>query len=194
MVERPEKKLLELEREQWRRECRRNLVAFAVEALAPLGQKPAKHHRFICEYLMQLVRSDLHAAGRTLRQLMIMAPPGSSKTTYVSRLFVTWYLAAFPGAKVIAVSHIATLAETNSGYVQRYIRDNAAVLGYSLANDDKSHWYTDDGGEYLAVGVGGTVRGFRADLIVIDDLIRPLRSLCVVVRRCPPLVGNIRFL
>jgi hypothetical protein len=49
---------------------------------------------------------------------------------------------------------------------------NAAVLGYALTNDDKSHWYTDNGGEYLAVGVGGTVRGFRADLIVIDDPVK----------------------
>jgi hypothetical protein len=41
----PSKRLLELEREQWRRECRADLVAFAVEALAPANQKRAAHHR-----------------------------------------------------------------------------------------------------------------------------------------------------
>jgi predicted phage terminase large subunit-like protein len=56
--------------------------------------------------------------------------------------------------------------------VQRYVRDNSDVLAYELANDDKTHWFTSNNCEYLAVGVGGTIRGFRADVIVIDDPIK----------------------
>jgi hypothetical protein len=41
MAKQPEQKRLKLEREQWRRKCRTDLVAFAVEALAPAGQNPA---------------------------------------------------------------------------------------------------------------------------------------------------------
>jgi predicted phage terminase large subunit-like protein len=109
--------------------------------------------------------------GRTSR-LMITAPPGSAKTTYVSRLFPAWFFATHPRSNIIGVSHVASLAETNSAYIQRYINDNSDVLGYRLSNDNKAHWFTDNGCEYLAVGVGGTVRGFRADVIVIDDPIK----------------------
>jgi hypothetical protein len=116
--------------------------------------------------------SERREAERILRRLMILAPPGSAKTTYTSRLFPAWYFASHPDSNVIAVSHVASLAETNSAYVQRYIRGNTQVLDYSLANDDKTHWYSSNGGEYLAVGVGGTVRGFRADVIIIDDPIK----------------------
>jgi predicted phage terminase large subunit-like protein len=161
------RKFLELEREQWHRECRRNLLAFCVEALHQAGQVPARHHKLICEYLMRLVRCELPAF-----RLMIMAPPGSAKTTYVSRLFPAWYFAAYPRSSIISVSHIASLAETNSSYVQRFILENSEALGYSLRNEDKQQWFTDRGGEYRATGVGGTTRGWRADVLILDDPIK----------------------
>jgi predicted phage terminase large subunit-like protein len=175
MADDPRRKLLDLERERWRRQCRRDLMSFAVEALAPAGQKPAMHHRLICHRLMQLVRGELaRGIGFTelMAKLMVLAPPGSAKTTFVSRLFVAWYFASHPRSNIIGVSHVASLAETNSAYIQRYINDNFDVLGYGLLNDNKADWFTANGCEYLAVGVGGTVRGFRADVIVIDDPIK----------------------
>jgi hypothetical protein len=45
------------------------------------------------------------------------------------------------------------LAETNSSYVQRCIRDNADVLEDSI-NDAKSNWETSGDCRYRAVGVG----------------------------------------
>jgi predicted phage terminase large subunit-like protein len=56
--------------------------------------------------------------------------------------------------------------------VQRLVGDHAAVLGYRLANDAKDLWQPSTGGNYLAVGLGGAVRGFRADLLIIDDPIK----------------------
>jgi hypothetical protein len=80
MIASVERRLFELRREQWRRICRAGLVAFAVEVLAPRGEKPACHHIRICRDLESVVR------GATRRK-MILAPPGSAKTTYVSRVF-----------------------------------------------------------------------------------------------------------
>ena len=56
--------------------------------------------------------------------------------------------------------------------MQRYIREHAALLGYDLANDARGRWQTTNGCTYLAAGVGQAIRGFRADLILIDDPIR----------------------
>ena len=66
------RKLLELEREQWRRQCRHSFISFCVEALSARGETPALHHR--------LIASELEAVARGKRKrLMILAPPGSAK-------------------------------------------------------------------------------------------------------------------
>jgi predicted phage terminase large subunit-like protein len=160
-----ERRLFDLRQEQWRRVCRADLTSFAVEALASRGEVPARHHRRICAEL------EAVASGEAER-LMILAPPGSAKTTYASRLFPAWYFATRPRTNIIAASHTSELAETNSSHVQRVIRDNAETLGYGLANDNRSLWRTTHGCEYLAAGVGGTIRGFRADVVLIDDPIK----------------------
>ena len=164
MADPPEKHLLELEREQWHRTCRSNLIAFCIQVLSGLSQKPARHHRFLCEKLMALVNGTL---GKS--KLMILAPPGSSKTTYTSRLFPSWFFAARPNTSIIAVSHTASLAITNSGHVRRIVGDHAEVLAYSLLNDAGDDWSTSNGCEYHARGALQAVRGLRADLIILDD-------------------------
>jgi hypothetical protein len=79
-------RLLKLKQELWRGECRRNLLAFACQAL-PASERPPKHHKLICAKLEQLIRGDFD-------RLLIIAPPGSAKTTYVSRLFPAHYFAS----------------------------------------------------------------------------------------------------
>jgi predicted phage terminase large subunit-like protein len=168
------KKLLELEREQWRRQCRKSLIAFCIEALSSRGESPARHHRLICEALQDV-------AETRCKRLMILAPPGSAKTTYVSRLFPAWYFAFRPRSSIIACSHTQGLSELNSGFVQRHIRENAEVTGYNLIKDpsdvgstvagsvSKERWYTDNNCAFRAGSVGSAILGFRANLAIIDD-------------------------
>jgi predicted phage terminase large subunit-like protein len=160
-----QQRLFELRRELWARTCRREFTAFAVHTLAPKSEMPARHHRAIIAELERVAR------GEVLR-LMVLAPPGSAKTTYVSRLFPAWYFATRPHTNVIAASHTAELAETNSSYVQRTVRDNADVLDYGLRNDSKANWETTNNCRYRAIGVGGAITGTRADVVILDDPIR----------------------
>ena len=136
-----------------------------MEALSPRSESPAVHHRLICSELEALAHSKI-------KRLMILAPPGSAKTTYASRLFPAWYFAFRPRSSIIAVSHTQELSETNSGFVQRTIRDNDETLGYSLTNDAKGRWYTSNNCGYLAGSVGSAILGFRANVAVIDDPIK----------------------
>jgi predicted phage terminase large subunit-like protein len=159
------RRLLELQRERWRRQCRSSFLSFAVEALSARNEAPALHHRLICSELESLARGKF-------KRLMILAPPGSAKTTYTSRLFPAWYFAFRPRSSIIAVSHTQELSETNSGFVQRIIRDNAETLDYGLGNDAKGRWYTTNSCGYLAGSVGSAILGFRANLAVIDDPIK----------------------
>ena len=158
-------RLLELEQEQWRRQCRSSFIPFCVEALSSRGETPALHHRLIASELEAVAKGDR-------KRLMILAPPGSAKTTYVSRLFPAWYFAFRPRSAIIACSHTQSLSETNSGFVQRIVRENPDTLGYRLANDAKERWYTDANCAYLAGSVGSAILGFRANIAVLDDPIR----------------------
>jgi predicted phage terminase large subunit-like protein len=171
------RRLLELEQEQWRRQCRSSFVSFCIEALSARGEQPARHHRLICEALQDVVE------GRCKR-LMILAPPGSAKTTYVSRLFPAFYFAHRPRSSIIACSHTQGLSELNSGFVQRYIRENPTTCAYNLIKDpgdanstatgsvSKERWYTDNNCAFRAGSVGSAILGFRANIAIIDDPIR----------------------
>lgn len=157
---------LRLKQEVWRRRCRQEYVAWCTEALAPLGLVPARHHILICNALQALI--DGPPGGR----LMIFAPPGSAKTTYVSRLFAPWVLQYKPGWQIIGASHRASFAEENSAYAISYIKAHSDLLGMGLKSENVQRWRTDNGGDYLPAGVDAGISGFRADLAVIDDPIR----------------------
>lgn len=101
-------------------------------------------------------------------------PPGSAKSTYTSALFPPWYLAQDPTKMVIAASHTAELAERWGRRVRNIVADQHKRLGYAIeaGNQSAGRWATDKGGEYYAAGVGGSITGRRADLVVIDDPVR----------------------
>ncbi len=131
--------------------------------MAPLGFRPAAHHRVLIAELQRLAETP---GGR----LIVMMPPGSAKSTYTSVLFPAW--AMRPGGNVIAASHTAMLAEAFSGRVQGVLREHGPALGYGLASESVKRWRTTAGGEYYPVGIGGAIAGFRADLAVIDDPVK----------------------
>jgi predicted phage terminase large subunit-like protein len=160
------KKLLALKRERWHRQCRGLLTSFAVEALSAQGLSPAAHHRLIMNELSMV-------ADGTTPRLILIAPRGAAKTTYVSHMLPAWYFATRPRTSIIAVSHTEQPAEVNSRTVQRLVKEHTAVLGYDLLSDAAGRWETSNGCSYTAAGVGQAVRGRRADLILVDD---PLRS------------------
>ncbi len=138
---------------------------FCEAALAPLGQKPAAHHRIIISELEAIARGDND-------RLMLFLPPGSAKSTYASVLFPAWFMAQKRRQMVIGASNTSTLAEAFSKRVQGVIRDMDQSLCYGVQTESASLWHATNGGQYRAAGVGGVVTGLRADLALIDDPIR----------------------
>lgn len=155
---------IELLREVEKRRCRIDLTAWAEYALAPLGLSPARHHRLLLSKLQAV-------ADGTIQRLMVCMPPGSAKSTYTSELFPPWFLSRHPGAAVIAASHTAELAERFGRRVRNRVIEHADVLGVGIRGDNAAagRWETTAGGEYYAAGVGGSITGRRADLLLIDD-------------------------
>lgn len=133
-----------------------------------VGVIPAQHHMLICDALDDGVIND------EWDDLVVCMPPGSAKSTYVSHCFPAWFLGKYPDKNVILASHTASLAEKWS----RRVRDTLNTTEHahrfadsSLSKDSTAvaRWSTSRNGEFLAAGVGMSILGFRADLVVLDD-------------------------
>lgn len=126
----------------------------------------AAHHRILGEALQNVAFGEI-------TKLAVLMPRSSAKSTYASRLFVPWYLNVNLTHSIIAASHTLDLAEENGGKARNYMEALGHIFGLGMLEGSaaKARWGTRQGGEYFGVGVGGSVVGRRADLVLLDDLL-----------------------
>ena len=113
------------------------------------------------------------ASGKTKR-LIINMPPRHTKSEFASYLLPAWFLGKFPNKKIIQCSNTAELAVGFGRKVRNLVDGDKYAKVFpnvSLRSDSKAagRWSTNANGEYFAIGVGGTVTGKGADLLIIDD-------------------------
>jgi len=126
-----------------------------------------RHHKIMAKAFEKVVRGEC-------KRLIINMPPRHTKSEFASYLLPAWFLGKFPHKKVIQSSNTAELA-TGFGRKVRNLVDNPAYKAIfpllELRADSKAagRWNTSRNGDYFAIGVGGTVTGKGADLLIIDD-------------------------
>jgi predicted phage terminase large subunit-like protein len=108
---------------------------------------------------------------------MIFAPPRHSKSELASRRFPAWYLGKFPDRQLITASYGDVLASDIGADVRGIIRDpyyRHIFPNTNLRVDTKAagRWRTEQGGIYIATGIGGPIVGRGAHLAIIDDPIK----------------------
>lgn len=109
-----------------------------------------------------------------LKRLIINMPPRHTKSEFASYMLPAWYLGKFPNRKIIQCSNTAELAVGFGRKVRNLVDSDAYAKIFPnvhLRSDSKAagRWATSGGGDYFAIGVGGTVTGKGADLLIIDD-------------------------
>lgn len=121
-----------------------------------------------CEALGDVLQ---RVADGELTRLMIFMPPRHGKSEETSRLFAAYFLYRYPNRKVGLTSYSAGLAYTLS----RAAKDFYLAGGGQLRADAKAvkEWWTDQGGQFWAAGVGGEATGKGWHLGIIDD---PLKN------------------
>ena len=142
-----------------------DLIAFC-QHMQP-DYKVGKHHRILADMLMDIEQ------GKKDR-ICVNIPPRHGKSQLVSIMFPAWYLGRNPNKKVMMVSHTTDLAVDFGRKVRNLIATDeykAIFPTVSLAVDSKSagRWNTSVGGEYYACGIGSSIAGRGADLLLIDD-------------------------
>lgn len=161
-----------------RREARKGLVAFA-QYTNPAYQ-PAAHHHRIAEKLEAVARGEI-------ARLMILMPPRHGKSELASRRFPAWALGQRPDLDIIAASYSSDLA-TDFGREVRNIVGSAeygALFDARLAADSQAanRWHTQDGGMYVAAGVGTSITGRGANILLIDDPFKDREDADSEIRR-----------
>ena len=126
-----------------------------------------RHHKVMANKFQEI------AEGK-IKRLIINMPPRHTKSEFASFLLPAWFLGKYPNKKIIQTSNTAELA-VGFGRKVRNLVDSEQYAkifpNVNLRSDSKAagRWATNAGGEYFAIGVGGTVTGKGADLLIIDD-------------------------
>lgn len=150
-----------LEREQ----CQKSFMAF-VKKMWP-GFIHGRHHAVVAKAFEDI------ASGK-IKRLAISMPPRHTKSEFGSYMLPAWFLGKFPDKKVMQASNTGELAVGFGRKVRNLVMSeqyHEVFPGTNLRVDSKAagRWAVNEVGEYFAIGVGGTMTGRGADLVIIDD-------------------------
>jgi predicted phage terminase large subunit-like protein len=126
-----------------------------------------RHHKRMAEAFERVARGEC-------KRLIINMPPRHTKSEFASYLLPAWFLGKYPNKKIIQSSNTGELA-VGFGRKVRNLVDTEVYREIfpelTLQQDSKAagRWNTSKGGDYFAIGVGGTVTGKGANVLIIDD-------------------------
>jgi len=148
-----------------RENAQKDFMAF-VKEMWP-GFINGAHHKVMAKKFEDI------ANGKTKR-LIINMPPRHTKSEFGSYMLPAWFLGRDPSKKIIQCSNTAELAVGFGRKVRNLVGSEQYAKIFpnvTLRSDSKAagRWSTNSNGEYFAIGVGGTVTGKGADLLIIDD-------------------------
>jgi len=114
------------------------------------------------------------AAGESVR-LIINIAPRRGKSERSSYLFPAWFIGRFPQKKIMCITNVKTLASDFGAKIRNLMdtpeyQDVFPKVKLSKDAQAKDKWRTNFKGEYFAGGVGSTVYGRGADLLLLDDV------------------------
>ena len=142
--------------------------------------KVGRHHRLLANLLMEIEQGRAYdEEGKPMPEtgkdrICVNIPPRHGKSQLVSIYFPAWFLGRNPDKKVMMVSHTTDLAVDFGRKVRNLISTpeyQKIFPTVKLALDSKSagRWNTSVGGEYYACGIGSSIAGRGAHLLLIDD-------------------------
>ena len=126
-----------------------------------------RHHKIMAKAFERVANGEC-------KRLIINMPPRHTKSEFASYLLPAWFLGKYPNKKVIQSSNTGELAVGFGRKVRNLVDSEnykAIFPTLHLQQDSKAagRWNTSKGGDYFAIGVGGTVTGKGANLLIIDD-------------------------
>lgn len=152
------------------------------------------HVQLLCEELEEFVKA---VERKESPRLMICLPPRYMKSELGSIRMPAWAFGRNPDLRIIATSCSSELSEKanretraimNSSKYRR-IFPESCLPKLSQRKRSDGNWldkketttlfeiYKEDGGMYRNAGVGGTITGFGANILIIDDTIKGFKEM-----------------
>ncbi|WP_248499789.1 phage terminase large subunit [Staphylococcus aureus] len=123
------------------------------------------HTELICQYLQRIADGEV-------MNLIIEIPPRHGKSMTISETFPSYFLMRNPSKKVIAVSYSADLANGFGRLNRNKIDEFGHLFGVKVdrGNGAVAKWTLENNrGGMTATGIGGSVTGKGAHVLIIDD-------------------------
>jgi hypothetical protein len=133
------------------------------------SMKYAPYIELVCGLLMRSGQPD------RLR-IIVNMPPGYMKSLLISVLFVAWRLGVNPGERFICASYGDDLAHKLARMTREAMQSPLyrAIFPDTVLNKTAEDFLeTKQGGFRYATAVGSDIAGFRANSIILDDLMQP---------------------
>ena len=143
--------------------------------------------RFLSAPHIEMIATKLEAVREgKIKRLIINLPPRGLKSHCATIAFAAWYLGHRPTGQIICASYGQDLAD-------KFARDCRTVMTTAwfqwifstrLANRQAvADFMTTDQGVRMSTSVGGVLTGRGADLIIIDDPLKPDEALSETRRK-----------
>ena len=166
-----------LSAEEYRFILRRDFTSFIERSFYELNPQT----RLLLGAHIEVIATKLEACRQgEIHRLIITLPPRHLKSHCASVAFVAWYLGHHPAGHIICASYGQDLADKlardcrnimmSAWYKQLF----STRLADRLAVHD---FMTMDQGTRMSTSVGGVLTGRGADLIIIDDPLKPDEAL-----------------
>jgi predicted phage terminase large subunit-like protein len=137
--------------------------------------QPARHLRVIDFEFQNLLEDP------TLDCLIVKCPVRHGKSEYLARWAPTWYKLRYPAKRIMLCSNTSKLARSHSRWVRDKVHELSPAFGLKGVdpnNASATEWNLDGAGMggCIAAGVDGSIVGFGADLLIIDDYLKSAKA------------------
>ncbi|MCH7584918.1 MAG: phage terminase large subunit [Acidobacteria bacterium] len=127
----------------------------------------------LARHLEELNRRITELVSDRGERLLVAMPPRHGKSELVSAYLPAWYSGSHPDRRVILASHEADFAASWGRRVRDILEEHGqALFGVTVRADSAAAHRWDIAGHrggMITAGVGGTITGRGADLLIIDD-------------------------
>lgn len=127
----------------------------------------AKHHDVLLSALQEI-------ADGTLKNLLVIMPPGAAKSTYCSVVFPAWLMAIKPREQIVLASYASEIASKQGRRGRQLVKSKgyqALFPDCQLSTDSSAadRWSLTNASELMAAGILAGMTGNRANGIIVDD-------------------------
>lgn len=138
------------------------------------------HIKYLCDTAQKIVERIARREDKT-SDLVVNIPPGTSKSTIFTIMLPAWAWVLDPSLRVLTISYSDTLATEHAVKSRDIIQSDQYQnwfphIRIKKDKNNKTNYENEANGQRLASGLGGSITGMHAHLIIIDDPLNPKQA------------------